>query len=98
MALAPTALRVGLGISLVTVAFTEKLANPALAQSFLQQHPLNFTSFLGIPMPDELFVQCAGAVELLVGLFILFGLFPRLIIVVAWLPFNLTLRSSIGSN
>jgi uncharacterized membrane protein YphA (DoxX/SURF4 family) len=91
IALAPLALRIGVGISLVTVAFTEKLANPVLVQSFLQQHPLNFTAFLGIPMSDQLFAQCAGAVELLVGLFILFGLFPRLIIVIAWLPFNLTL-------
>ena len=73
------------------VAFTEKLANPALAQSFLQQHPLNFTGALGIPMSDATFALCAGSVELLVGLFILFGLFPRLIILVAWLPFNLTL-------
>ena len=89
--LAPTALRVGVGLGLVTVAFTEKLANPALAASFLQQYPLNFTAALGIPMTDATFVLCAGAVELLVGLFVLFGLFPRLIILVAWLPFNLTL-------
>ena len=89
--LAPVALRIGVGISLVTVAFTEKLANPGLAQSFLQQHPLNFTAALGMPMSDATFALCAGSVELLVGLFILFGLFPRLIILVAWLPFNLTL-------
>ena len=89
--LAPVALRIGVGISLVTVAFTEKLANPGLAQSFLQQHPLNFTAALGMPMADATFALCAGSVELLVGLFILFGLFPRLIILVAWLPFNLTL-------
>ena len=85
------ALRVGLGASLVMVAFTEKLANLPLATSFLKQYPLNFTSMLGIPMSDEWFVLCAGAVELLVGLFILLGLFPRSIIVIAWLPFNLTL-------
>jgi uncharacterized membrane protein YphA (DoxX/SURF4 family) len=91
MRLAPNALRIGVGISLVTVAFTEKLANPRLAQSFLQQHPLNFTPVLGIPMSDATFALCAGSVELLVGLFILFGLFPRLIILIAWLPFNLTL-------
>src|SRR5206468_12616744 len=45
--LAPVGLRIGVGISLVMVAFTEKLANPGLAQSFLQQHPLNFTAALG---------------------------------------------------
>lgn len=91
MRLAPSALRIGVGISLVAVALTEKLANPQLAQSFLQQHPLNFTAALGMPMSDATFVLCAGSVELLVGLFVLFGLFPRLIILVAWLPFNLTL-------
>ena len=91
MRLAPIALRIGVGISLVTVAFTEKLANPRLAESFLQQHPLNFTAALGIPMSDATFALCAGSVELLVGLFVLLGLFPRLIILIAWLPFNLTL-------
>jgi uncharacterized membrane protein YphA (DoxX/SURF4 family) len=89
--LAPSALRIGVGISLIIVAFTEKLANPKLAQSFLQRHPLNFTAALGIPMSDTTFALCAGLVELLVGLFILFGLFPRVIILIAWLPFNLTL-------
>lgn len=83
--------RICLGIALITVAFTEKLANLPLALSFLKEYPLNFTPALGIPMSDEFFVLCAGSVELLVGLFILFGLFPRTIIVVAWLPFNLTL-------
>jgi uncharacterized membrane protein YphA (DoxX/SURF4 family) len=91
MRLAPSALRIGVGISLVMVAFSEKLANPQLALSFLQQHPLNFTAALGMPMSDAAFVLCAGTVELLVGLCVLFGLFPRVIILVAWLPFNLTL-------
>ena len=83
--------RVCIGIALITVAFSEKLANLPLALAFLKEHPLNFTPTLGIPMSDELFVLCAGSVELLVGLFIMFGLFPRTIIVIAWLPFNLTL-------
>ena len=91
MRLAPSALRIGVGISLVMVAFSEKLANPQLAQSFLQQHPLNFTAALGMPMSDATFVLCAGSVELLIGLFVVFGLFPRLVILFAWLPFNLTL-------
>ena len=82
MRLAPSALRIGVGISLVMVAFTEKLANPQLALSFLQQHPLNFTAALGMPMSDATFVLCAGSVELLIGLFVVFGLFPRLIILV----------------
>ena len=88
---AMTALRIGIGVSLLSAAFTEKLANPALAQSFLQQFPLNFTSSLGIPIPDDVFFRLAGGVELLVGLCLIFNIFPREIIIIAWLPINLTL-------
>ena len=85
------ALRAGLGLSLIVVAFTEKFANIPLASDFLQRYPLNFTAALGIPMSNEMFILCAGAVELLVGLWILFGIFPREIILIAWIPINLTL-------
>lgn len=84
-------LRIGLGLSLALVAFTEKFANIPLALAFLEEYPLNFTSALGIPLSNEIFVLCAGAVELLVGLWILFGIFPREILLVAWIPINLTL-------
>ena len=86
-----TALRAGLGLSLIVVAFTEKFANIPLASAFLERYPLNFTSALGITMSNETFILCAGAVELLVGLWILFGIFPREIILIAWIPINLTL-------
>jgi uncharacterized membrane protein YphA (DoxX/SURF4 family) len=84
-------LRIGLGISLVAAALSEKLANPSLAKMFLEHYPLNFTPALGIPIPDNIFVLCAGSVELLVGLCLIFGVFTREIIVIAWLPINLTL-------
>jgi len=85
------ALQAGLGLSLVFVAFTEKFANIPLASAFLERYPLNFTAALGIPMSNETFILCAGAVELLVGLWILLGIFPREIILIAWIPINLTL-------
>lgn len=85
------ALRAGLGLSLVFVAFTEKFANIPLAAAFLERYPLNFTGALGFPMSNETFILCAGAVELLVGLWILCGIFPREIILIAWVPINLTL-------
>lgn len=84
-------LRLGVGISLGAVAFTEKLANPALAASFLRQHPLNFTPLLHMPMCDATFALCAGAVELLIGCWLVAGLFPRAVLLLAWVPFNLTL-------
>lgn len=86
-----TALRVGVGLSLTIVAFTEKLANLPLAQKFLVEHKLNFTPFFGMPMSDEIFILCAGSVELLVGLFLVFGIFNREIILIAWIPINMTL-------
>ena len=85
------ALRIGIGLSLVAAAVSEKLANPTLAIGFLQQQPLNFTSSLGLPIPDALFAQLAGSIELLVGLCLLFNIFSREIIVIAWFPINLTL-------
>src|SRR5262245_20159316 len=69
-------LRIAVGLSLAAVALTEKLANPELAQAFLREYPLNFTSALGIPMSDDMFILCAGATELAIGLFLVFGIFP----------------------
>jgi uncharacterized membrane protein YphA (DoxX/SURF4 family) len=89
--LAPLALRLGVGLSLVVVAFSEKLANLDLSAEFLRQYPLNFTSAWHVPMSDRTFAVWAGCVELLAGLFIAFGLFPRVIILIAWLPINLSL-------
>lgn len=88
---AMSALRVGVGVSLVAAAFSEKLANPMLAQAFLGQYALNFTSALGIPLQNNIFVLAAGTVELLVGSCLIFNVFTREIILVAWVPINLTL-------
>lgn len=88
---AMTCLRALTGLGLVVVAFTEKLANPALAAAFLERYPLNFTAWMGIPMSNELFVLCAGATELIIGLCLVFGFFPRLVIGTAWLFINMTL-------
>ncbi len=91
MSRAILALQAGLGLSLVVVAFTEKFANIPLALAFLERYPLNFTQAFHIPMLNETFILCAGTVELLVGLWILFGIFPREIIILAWIPINLSL-------
>jgi uncharacterized membrane protein YphA (DoxX/SURF4 family) len=84
-------LRISMGVGFVFVAFTEKLANPALAHTFLSQFQLNFTAALGLPMSDAAFIWCAGTTELLIGLFLAFGIFPRVIILAAWGVINLTL-------
>lgn len=84
-------LRVGIGLSLLVVAFTEKLLNVPLALAFLAEHRLNFLPTMGMPVTDAQFVLMIGAVEVLVGLCVMTGVFLRDIIVMAWLPFNLTL-------
>ena len=88
---AMVSLRIATGGALAMVAFTEKLANPALARAFLQHHALNFTPWLGIPMSDDLFILCAGTTELIIGLCLILGLFPRLVILTSWLFINMTL-------
>lgn len=85
------ALRIGFGLSFIFVAFTEKFANLPLAQAFLERYPLNFTGALGVPLPDEVFILSGGSVELLVGLLLTFGIFPRETILIALVPVNLTL-------
>ena len=42
-------------------------------------------------MSDDLFAVCAGTTELVIGLWLMLGLFPRVIIVTAWLFINMTL-------
>jgi uncharacterized membrane protein YphA (DoxX/SURF4 family) len=88
---AMTALRISIGAGFAFVAFTEKLANPGLALTFLGQYPLNFTAAVGFPMSDGAFIWCAGTTELVIGLFLAFGIFPRVIILGAWGIINLTL-------
>jgi uncharacterized membrane protein YphA (DoxX/SURF4 family) len=85
------ALRVLVGLSLVVVACTEKLMNLDLAEAFLRQYPINFMPKLGMAMSDRAFATAAGSVELLIGAWLMLGLFPRLVVLVAWLPFNITL-------
>lgn len=72
------AMRVLVGASLCTLAFTEKLLQPQMAVELLAQHPFNFMSALGLPYSDRLFVLSAGCAELVFGLCFVFGLATRL--------------------
>lgn len=90
---AMTPLRIGTGVSLATLAFTEKLWNLPLGLAFLERYPVNFMPSLGIPMDDRTFLLAAGTVELLAGLLLITNTYVRLGIVALWLPFNLTLAA-----
>lgn len=85
-------LRLGVGLGLIVLAFSEKFANPSLAQAILDRNPeLNVAESLGLGISDEMFIRIAGTTELLFGLLVLSGAGPQLVVIVAAIPFNLTL-------
>lgn len=80
-------LRIGIGLNFIVFGFTEKFANISVATSFLENHAfLNFTN-----IPNEIFVLIAGALEVLGGLLITFGIFPRTVALIALLCINASL-------
>lgn len=91
--LAPLFLRLGVGLSLAWVAFTEKLLDPALAQAFLKTHPtFNVAQLIGLTwFTNDRYILAAGTVELAIGLALMSGILPKLVIFGMFVPFNLTL-------
>lgn len=86
------ALRAGVGVALIALAFTEKFTNPSMARATLEAFPaLNVFSVIGLDVPTDVFVVIAGGVELLFGLLVLSGAFPQVAVLVAMVPFNATL-------
>ena len=86
------ALRLGAGGALITLAFAEKLANPALARETLRLYPqLDVFALVGIQVPADTFVAVAGVTELLFGLLVISGALPQVAVLVAGIPFNATL-------
>lgn len=80
-------LRISVGLTFIIFGFTSKLANIPYAYALLENHPfLNFTG-----MSNEAFVLFAGALEILAGLLIVFGVFPRLTSLIALICINASL-------
>jgi uncharacterized membrane protein YphA (DoxX/SURF4 family) len=91
--LAPSILRVLAALSIVVLAFSEKLLNPELGVAFLQEYPhFNIPRQLGFTwFTDTYFVLAAGVAELAIGLALMSGVLPRLVIFGMFVPFNLTI-------
>ncbi len=83
------ALRVSFGLATVITGFTEKLWDPGLGLDFLATHPFNVTAATPFPLTDAQFVIGAGLAEVSLGALLVAGLFPRLAVLAAWVPFNL---------
>ncbi|HET9946048.1 MAG TPA: hypothetical protein VFR56_10370 [Actinomycetes bacterium] len=85
-------LRLGVATALITLAFSEKFTNPALAHATLEAYPsLDVFSWVGLEVSHDTFIAVAGSVELLFGLLVLSGAMPQVATLVAAIPFNLTL-------
>ncbi|MEO6457217.1 MAG: hypothetical protein ABIO92_02925 [Chloroflexia bacterium] len=86
-------LRIFTGLSILWLAFSEKLLNPGLALAFLDTRPeFNFMRLIGFTwFSDELFVYAAAAVEATVGVLLIAGVLPRIVILFMWVPFNITI-------
>lgn len=85
-------LRLLLGASLITLGFSEKLANPDLARATLEAYPrLDVFALVGIDVPTDLFIRFAGVIEVLFGLLIISGALPQIVVLLAAVPFNATL-------
>lgn len=70
-------LRVGSGICLIVLAFTEKLLFPELSLAFLANHPWNFMQPIFPNFSDSLFVLSVGMSELVFGLLFTLGYLTR---------------------
>lgn len=83
-------LRVGVGLNLIVFGITEKLANIPFASSLLEKHAfLNFTA-----IPNEVFVLFAGALEVLAGILLVLGIFPRTVALITLICINASLTIS----
>lgn len=86
------ALRVLTGASIAILAFTEKLWNVPMGVDFLERYPLNFMPAIGFEgVSNADFILLAGTVELAFGFLLMSGAFVRLMTLILWVPFNLTL-------
>ena len=86
-------MRVFTGISILWLAFSEKLLNPQLAAAFLHDRPeFNFMRLVGFNwFTDEFFTYAAAAVEATVGVLLIAGVLPRIVILFMWVPFNIAI-------
>ncbi len=74
--------RIGTGVSLIVLAFTEKLMYPELGMQFLVEHDWNFMQPLFPWFTNELFVLSTGFAEMLFGVVFIFGYVTRITTIV----------------
>ncbi len=72
-------LRVGTGLNLIILGFSEKILAPSLTADFLSTHSWNFMQKIGFEsFTNYWFAFSAGSVEIMFGIFLLLGLVTRI--------------------
>ncbi len=91
--------RIGTGISLIVLAFTEKFLYPELSLSFLSAHHWNFMQPLFPWFTDNLFVLSTGFAEMIFGILFILGYVTRITTILIALFFACSvIAMSIQSN
>lgn len=85
--------RIGTGVSLVVLAFTEKLLYPELSLGFLEVHHWNFMQNTFPWFTDKLFVLSTGFAELIFGVLFILGYITRITTVLIALFFGLSVTT-----
>lgn len=70
--------RLGTGVTLITLAFTEKLMTPELSMDFLNAHPWNFMAGMFPWFTNKLFILSTGFAELIFGIIFILGYLTRI--------------------
>lgn len=87
-----TLVRVAMGFAIFYGALTEKLLNPALAESLLAERSfLNVTRLGPVPLPDGQFAYLAGLTELAIGAVVMSPWLTRPVIAIGAVIFTTTL-------
>lgn len=85
--------RIGMGVSLITLACTEKLLYPELSMQFLAEHQWNFMQTLFPWFSDQLFVFSTGMAEMLFGVVFILGYVTRITTLVIALFFMVSVTT-----
>lgn len=91
--------RIGTGLSLIVLAFTEKLFYPELSLKFLELHDWNFMVSLFPWFSDKLFVLSTGFAEIIFGVLFILGYMTRTTTILIALFFACSVVTMlVGSN
>lgn len=89
--------RIGTGISLIVLAFTEKILFPELSLSFLDVHHWNFMQQLFPWFTNNLFVLSTGFAEMIFGILFIMGYLTRTTTVLIALFFALSVVTMLAN-